>query len=330
MNHFTELYNIDLAGKTDPIKKEWEDKKTGEKKSFTLNYLHWTAAIKELRTKFPSAKWKIREFNGDMPYLITSNGCMVYVSVTIFNSEFPEGDERGTWLPVMNQKHEVITDPDAFDINTAHWRCFVKACAMHGLGLKIYEGDDKTADRDASLPEMPHGAKGDLVEFTGTVQGAGYDLKGKGKKLDLVTDKGETVKLTVWNKSIAVIPAAGAKIKVSGVWEEYNDRWSIVAQEIDPGDAPASEPAPAAKTAAKVGIPDTPTNRAKVLDKYKALCVRAADAGIKPVPVDGLKGMTVDEMASVGAALSAAVEKAESEKGEQNQAPAASGKGFPI
>jgi hypothetical protein len=46
------------------------------------------------------------------------------------------------WLPVMNHKNQAISNPDAFQINTAKMRCLTKCLAMFGLGHYIYAGED--------------------------------------------------------------------------------------------------------------------------------------------------------------------------------------------
>jgi len=45
------------------------------------------------------------------------------------------------WLPVLDHKNKAITNPNAFDINSARMRCLVKCLAMHGLGHYIYSGE---------------------------------------------------------------------------------------------------------------------------------------------------------------------------------------------
>lgn len=305
-NHFQELYNVDLSGSVDTLKKEWEDKKTGEKKSFSLSYLHWSAAIKELRTRFPSFAWKVREFEGGRPYLMVERGAMVYVSVTI------DGDERGTWLPVMNQKHEAIDVPDAFDINTAHWRCFVKACALHGLGLKLFEGDDAPADKPASK-HPPMKAPGNGVAFNLAVTLLGAREFDKNWKVDGVTENGESLKLTIWKRLFTSIPATGETVLIAGKWEcheKYGD--SVTVEKIaaitdGEGSAGAGQGEGETKK-----IADSPAARAQVLKKYKALTEQAEPLGVKFETPEQLRdrGADVDDLMEAGVKLSAAIEKA--------------------
>jgi hypothetical protein len=45
-------------------------------------------------------------------------------------------------LPVMDNRNKAVTNPDMMQINKTEKRCFVKACALHGLGLSLYTGED--------------------------------------------------------------------------------------------------------------------------------------------------------------------------------------------
>jgi hypothetical protein len=58
-----------------------------------------------------------------------------------------EGIELSCTLPVMDYKYQAIKNPNSFDINKNIQRCFVKNCALFGLGLSLYSGED--------LPEAP-------------------------------------------------------------------------------------------------------------------------------------------------------------------------------
>lgn len=67
---------------------------------------------------------------------------MVSVSVTL-------GDRvRTCLLPVMNHRNQPISDPDAFQVNTAIMRCMTKCLALFGLGLYVYAGEDVPEDSE--------------------------------------------------------------------------------------------------------------------------------------------------------------------------------------
>lgn len=137
----TDLLKINVNGHT--------EQKNG------LTYLSWAWAWAEVLKIDPAATWEAVEYptpDGQlMPCMFLPDGsAMVKVKVTI-------GDKtRACALPVMNHRNQAIKGPDAFAINTAIQRCFVKAIAMHGLGLYIYAGED--------VPEMDKEALDELAK----------------------------------------------------------------------------------------------------------------------------------------------------------------------
>ncbi len=116
-----------------------------------LSYLSWSWAHQQLKSIDPDYKVDIHTFphpdiNNEqvfVPYLATPEGYFVQVSVTI------KGKTETELLPVLDFKNKSLAKGSAttFDINKAHKRCFVKAAALHGLGLYIYNGED--------MPESP-------------------------------------------------------------------------------------------------------------------------------------------------------------------------------
>ena len=122
---FEELAAIDVGKKI--------EKKNG------LSYLSWAWALDTLMRADPEAHWEYGE-----PKMFGET-MMVYCSVLAF------AKWRTAHLPVMDYKNKCIPNPDAFAVNTAMQRVFVKAIAMHGLGLYIYAGEDlPLADDDGN------------------------------------------------------------------------------------------------------------------------------------------------------------------------------------
>ena len=127
-NYFRTLYDIDVK---DKIKQ-----KNG------LNYLSWASAWAAVKKVYPEAFYTIyeRETNDGLPvnYFTDGRTCWVKTSVTI------EGIEHIEDLPVMDFKNKSILfdNVTSCDVNKAIKRALVKACADHGLGLYIYEGED--------------------------------------------------------------------------------------------------------------------------------------------------------------------------------------------
>lgn len=127
-----------------------------------LKYLSWAWAWGIVKTNFPDANYRVRQYDGK-PYLFDENlGYLVTTEVTI------NGETIEMSLPVMDgankaQKHIAYSYPakeynnkkwtgkyidkevepaTMFDINTAIMRCLTKNLAMFGLGHYIYAGED--------------------------------------------------------------------------------------------------------------------------------------------------------------------------------------------
>lgn len=116
-SHFERLAAININ--------EYVEKKGG------LSYLSWAWALDRLLREDPEAKWEYGE-----PKHFEGGTVMVTCRVTAF------GKAREMHLPVMDHRNKAISNPDAFQVNTAMQRCLVKAIALHGLGLYIYAGED--------------------------------------------------------------------------------------------------------------------------------------------------------------------------------------------
>ena len=132
-------------------------------KKMNLSYLSWAWAHAEMKKIDENAEITIHEFpdtdalielaskgveiTPELAETITASykkdkaGAYVKVSVTL------NGRTETEYLPVMDFKNKSMVEPDSMSINKAHKRCFVKALALHGLGLYIYAGED--------LPEVP-------------------------------------------------------------------------------------------------------------------------------------------------------------------------------
>jgi hypothetical protein len=104
-----------------------------EKKG-ALTYLSWTWAIDQLLQADETATWDFPEpkYYGET--------MMVFCNVTAF------GKTMKMQLPVMDNRNNAITNPDARKISDATMRCLAKCVACFGIGLYIYAGSD--------LPQM--------------------------------------------------------------------------------------------------------------------------------------------------------------------------------
>lgn len=123
-----------------------------------LTYLAWSYAHQELKKIDPTFTTKYHEFphpdvNRDdyfVPYLATPEGYFIQTSVTV------KGQTETEWLPVLDFRNKALAKGSAtpFDINKAQKRCFVKAAALHGLGLYIYNGEEVPSASDNDITEL--------------------------------------------------------------------------------------------------------------------------------------------------------------------------------
>ena len=127
-NYFNQLYSVNVKRKV--------------KKKNGLNYLSWSAAWAEVKKLFPDATYRIYERETPdglvINYFTDGKTCWVKTGVTIGDIEHIED------LPVMDFKNQSITleKVTSSDVNKSIQRSLTKACARHGLGLYIYEGED--------------------------------------------------------------------------------------------------------------------------------------------------------------------------------------------
>lgn len=127
-NYFKSLYDVDVKDKV--------------KKKNGMNYVSWAAAWAEVKKIYPEATYHIYERETPegliINYFTDGKTCWVKTSVTINRLEHIEE------LPVMDFKNQSIPleKITSSDVNKSIQRSLTKACARHGLGLYIYEGED--------------------------------------------------------------------------------------------------------------------------------------------------------------------------------------------
>lgn len=112
-----------------------------------FDYLPWADAWEQMKKVDPDAKVNIHKFkhykaieghlvHEELPYYEMIGGAMVEVSVTL------HGKTETETLPVLNYSNKPVSNPSSTEVNKATKRCFVKALALHGLGLYVYRGED--------------------------------------------------------------------------------------------------------------------------------------------------------------------------------------------
>ena len=91
-----------------------------EKKG-NLTYLSWTWAVDQLLINDPTATWQFLE------PIVYNDTMMVRTEVTAF------GKTLGMQLPVMDNRNNAITNPDARKISDSQMRCLAKNIACFGI-----------------------------------------------------------------------------------------------------------------------------------------------------------------------------------------------------
>ena len=107
-----------------------------------LTYLSWAWAVDTLLQHDPSAVWEFPEpkYFGET--------VMVFCNVTAF------GKTMKMQLPVMDNRNQAISNPDARKISDATMRCLAKCIACFGIGLYIYAGEDlPTGEMDGQVAD---------------------------------------------------------------------------------------------------------------------------------------------------------------------------------
>lgn len=136
---FTDIYGIN-------VNKHVEEKSG-------LKYLSWSYAWAEIKKLDPKANFIIHENSEGHPFFVSPFGIDVKVSVT-FNEithtmRLPVLDGANKPMKIESYKYstkngdKTVQAANSFDINKSIMRCLVKAIALHGLGLYIYNGEDK-------------------------------------------------------------------------------------------------------------------------------------------------------------------------------------------
>ena len=154
-----------------------------EKKG-NLTYLSWAWAVDTLLQNDPTATWEFPEpkvFNDTM---------MVFCNVTAF------GKTMRMQLPVMDNRNNAITNPDARKISDSTMRCLAKCIACFGIGLYIYSGEDlpsidpDVVDVEPIITEIQSTDSMDELRdaFLAGIQKCGNNQVAK-KALEIVKDK---------------------------------------------------------------------------------------------------------------------------------------------
>lgn len=149
-NYFEELLNVDVS--------EYIEKKNG------LSYVSWSYAWMELKKRHPDAQYKIYEDADGRFYFNDGRTAWVKTGITV------NGLEHIEYLPVMDLRNNAkpLNTVTSTDVNKTIQRSLTKAIARHGLGIKVYAGEDLPDEQPKSKEPVKKVAKEteDEVLFT--------------------------------------------------------------------------------------------------------------------------------------------------------------------
>lgn len=114
-----------------------------------LSYISWATAWGECKKLFPDMNRTVYESETGMNYFTDGATAWVKVGVTI------NGLECIDYLPVMNHMNKSIplASLTSFDVNKTIQRSMVKALALHGLALNVYNKEDFHDEPKAVAPK---------------------------------------------------------------------------------------------------------------------------------------------------------------------------------
>jgi hypothetical protein len=114
-----------------------------------LSYISWSTAWGAVKEHYPDIQRTVFETENGVNYFTDGMTAFVKVGVTINNIEHIE------YLPIMDIRNASIRldKITSFDTNKAIQRCTVKALALHGLALNIYNKEDFFDEPKAVAPK---------------------------------------------------------------------------------------------------------------------------------------------------------------------------------
>lgn len=113
-----------------------------------LNYLSWASAYKLAMEQDPTLSYEIAQDQDGLPFFSRGDVHIVKTKVTMF------GETKEMFLPIMDNKHNAVSKPNARQVNDNIMRCLAKNIAMFGIGLPLYVGEDLAQFKTVSKEEI--------------------------------------------------------------------------------------------------------------------------------------------------------------------------------
>lgn len=108
------------------------------KKKNGMSYLPWSSAWAIVKENFPDATYTTVKTEDGCLYHTDGKTCWVETAATI------NGETQNETLAVMNHKNQSITADvvTSVEFEKSIKRCLVKNCALFGLGLSLWNGEE--------------------------------------------------------------------------------------------------------------------------------------------------------------------------------------------
>lgn len=132
---FNECYTLDINMQ---VEQDYEG----------LNYLSWASAYKLAMEQDPTLSYEIAQDQDGLPFFSRGDVHIVKTKVTMF------GETKEMFLPIMDNKHNAVSKPNARQVNDNIMRCLAKNIAMFGIGLPLYVGEDLAQFKTTSKEEI--------------------------------------------------------------------------------------------------------------------------------------------------------------------------------
>jgi hypothetical protein len=112
-----------------------------------LSYISWATAWGAVKNYYPDMSRTVYESETGMNYFTDGMTAWVKVGVTI------QSQEHIDYLPIMDMRNQSVplANITSMQVNKTIQRSTVKALALHGLALNVYNKEDFPSESDSSM-----------------------------------------------------------------------------------------------------------------------------------------------------------------------------------
>ena len=112
-----------------------------------LSYISWATAWGAVKNYYPDMTRTVYESETGMNYFTDGSTAWVKVGVSI------QGQEHIDYLPIMDMRNQSVplANITSMQVNKTIQRSTVKALALHGLALNVYNKEDFPSESDSNM-----------------------------------------------------------------------------------------------------------------------------------------------------------------------------------